>query len=173
MRQIREMHQMRQISPTFFFGSSGGKSDAADPFLMVPMASFEICAKCVKSAQLFFFEPSGGKSDAADPFLMVPRASFEICAKCIKSAQLFFFGPSGGKSDAADPFLIVPRSSFEISGRHVSKCLGGNREAKSISHHFIQWCPFPSVLAPVWLDLSIGSPYEGWVWQAWAWRGLD
>ena len=63
---------------------------------------------------------------------MVPRASFEICAKCVKSAQLFFFGPSGGKSDAADPFLIVPRSSFEISGRHVSRCLGGNREAKSI-----------------------------------------
>ena len=63
---------------------------------------------------------------------MVPRASFEICAKCVKSAQLFFVGPSGGKSDAADPFLIVPRSSFEISGRHVSRCLGGNREAKSI-----------------------------------------
>ena len=98
MRQIREMHQMRQISPTFFFGSSGGKSDTADPFLMVP------------------------------------RASFEICAKCVKSAQLFFFGPSGGKSDAADPFLIVPRSSFEISGRHVSRCLGGNREAKSIKY---------------------------------------
>ena len=98
MRQIREMHQMRQISPTFCFGSSGGKSATADPLLMVA------------------------------------TASFEICAKCVKSAQLFFFGPSGGKSDAADPFSIVPRSISEISGRHVSRCLGGNREAKSISH---------------------------------------
>ena len=44
-----------------------------------------------------------------------------------------FFGPSGGKSDAADPFLKVPMSIFEISGRHVSRCLGGNREAKSIA----------------------------------------
>ena len=86
-----------------------------------------------------FFGSSGGKSDAADPFLMVPRASFEICAKCVKSAQLFFFGPSGGKSDAADPFLIVPRSSFEISGRHVSRCLGGNREAKSINPVHLSW----------------------------------
>ena len=52
----------------FFLGPSGGKSDAADPFSIVPRGSFEICAKCAKSAQRFFFGPSGGKSDAADPF---------------------------------------------------------------------------------------------------------
>ena len=84
MRQIREMHQMRQISPKFFFGSSGGKSDAADPFLMVPRASFEICAKYVKSTQLFFWGPSGGKSDAADPFLIVPRSISVILTKNLK-----------------------------------------------------------------------------------------
>ena len=67
---------------------------------------FSTSAKCVKSAK---------------------------CAKCAKSPQLFFFEPSGGKSDAADPFLIVPMSISVISGRHVSRCLGGNREAKSIA----------------------------------------
>ena len=65
-----------------------GKSDAPNPFLMVPRASFEICAKCVKSAQLFFFEPSGGKSDAADPFLILPRLSFEVKYLCCPSSLL-------------------------------------------------------------------------------------
>ena len=66
-------------------------------------------------------------------FSLAKSAKSAKCAKCIKSAQLFLLlDPSGGKSDAADPFLIVPMSISEISGRHVSRCLGGNREAKSI-----------------------------------------
>ena len=79
--------------------------------------------------------PSAGDlAEAPIPCTFEPKpAKCAKCAKCVKSAQLFFFRPSGGKSDAADPFLIVPMSSFEISGRHVSRCLGGNREAKSIA----------------------------------------
>ena len=42
IRQVREMRQMRQISPTLFFGHSGGKSDAADPFSILPKSSFEL-----------------------------------------------------------------------------------------------------------------------------------
>ena len=58
-----------------FFESFGGKSDAADPFSIVPKLTFSEMRQMRQISATFFFEPSGGKSDAADPFSMVPKLS--------------------------------------------------------------------------------------------------
>ena len=101
---------------------------------------------------------AGGPRPAPISYMFEPKpAKSGKCAKCVKSDQLFFFGPSGGKSDAAASFLIVPRSISEISGRHVSRCLGGNREAKSIRLNTTQLRAIQLLFHSTQLDIQLRS----------------
>ena len=87
----RGMRSAMKLPNALWFGPSGGKSDAARSFLMVPRPSFDVLVKLLELLRRSFFGPSGGKSDVLNPFLMVPTSSFDKQMKFLKLLPKLIF----------------------------------------------------------------------------------